>query len=62
MGITVQDVTPTAVTERGLTVDEGALVISVAEDSPAERAGLEVDDVIVQVDGVPDRSARASWC
>lgn len=53
MGITVQDVTPTAVTERGLTVDEGALVISVAEDSPAKRTGLEVDDVIVQVDGVP---------
>ena len=53
MGITVQDVTPTAVTERDLTVDEGALVISVAEDSPAARAGLEVDDVIVQVDGVP---------
>jgi len=53
MGITVQDVTPTAVTERDLTVDEGALVISVAEDSPAERAGLQVDDVIVQVDGVP---------
>jgi len=53
MGITVQDVSPTAVTERGLTVDEGALVISVAEDSPASRAGIEVDDVIVQVDGVP---------
>ena len=53
MGITVQDVTPTAVTERNLTVDEGALVISVADDSPASRAGLEVNDVIVQVDGVP---------
>ena len=53
MGITVQDVTPTAVAERGLTVDEGALVISVAEDSPADRAGIEVNDVIVQVDGVP---------
>ena len=53
MGITVQDVTPTAVTERGLTVDEGALVVSVAEDSPADRAGIEVNDVIVQVDGVP---------
>ena len=53
MGITVQDVTPTAVTERGLTVDEGALVISVAEDSPADRAGIELNDVIVQVDGVP---------
>ena len=53
MGITVQDVTPTAVTERGLTVDEGALVVSVAEDSPAQRAGIEVDDVIIQVNGVP---------
>ncbi len=53
MGITVQDVSPTAVTERGLTVDEGALVISVAEDSPADRAGIEVNDVIVQVGGVP---------
>lgn len=53
MGITVQDVNPTAVTERGLTVDEGALVISVAGDSPASRAGIEVDDVIVQVNGVP---------
>ena len=53
MGITVQDVTPTAVTERGLTVDEGALVVSVAKDSPADRAGIEVNDVIVQVDGVP---------
>ena len=53
MGITVQDVTPTAVTERGLTVEEGALVISVAGDSPAQRAGIEVNDVIVQLDGVP---------
>ena len=53
MGITVQDVTPVAVTERGLTVEEGALVISVAEDSPADLAGIEVNDVIVQVDGVP---------
>ena len=53
MGITVQDVTPTAVTERGLTVDEGALVVSVAEDSPAQRAGIEVDDVIIRVNGVP---------
>ncbi len=53
MGITVQDVTPIAVTERSLTVDEGALVISVADDSPAQRAGIEVNDVIVRVDGVP---------
>lgn len=53
IGVTVQDVTPTVATERGLTVDEGALVISVAPGGPAERAGIEEDDVIVRLDGMP---------
>ena len=53
IGVTVQDVTPTVATERGLTVDEGALVISVAPDGPAERAGIEPDDVIVRLDDLP---------
>lgn len=53
IGVTVQDVTPTVATERGLTVDEGALVISVAPGGPAERAGIEDDDVIVRLDGMP---------
>lgn len=53
IGVTVQDVTPTVATERGLTVDEGALVISVAPGGPAERAGIEADDVIVRLDGMP---------
>ena len=52
IGVTVQDVTPTVATERGLTVDEGALVISVAPGGPAERAGIEEDDVIVRLDGM----------
>ena len=53
IGVTVQDVTPTVATERGLTVDEGALVISVAPGGPAERAGIEPDDVIVRLDDLP---------
>ncbi len=53
IGVTVQDVTPTVATERGLTVDEGALVISVAPGGPAERAGIEEDDVIVRLDDLP---------
>jgi serine protease Do len=31
--------------------DEGLLVLSVEEDTPAEKAGLEIGDVIVRVDG-----------
>ena len=50
IGVTVQDVTPTTATERGLAVDEGALVVSVAPGGPAERAGIEEDDVIVRLD------------
>ena len=53
IGVTVQDVTPTVATERGLTIDEGALVISVAPGGPAERAGIEPDDVIVRLDDLP---------
>lgn len=42
----------------GMTVDEsdeGLLVVSVFDDSPAERAGIRPDDVIVRVDGRPLR-------
>ncbi|NIM18377.1 MAG: PDZ domain-containing protein [Candidatus Aminicenantes bacterium] len=34
----------------GLKEDEGALILKVEEDSPAEKAGLKSGDVIVQVD------------
>jgi predicted metalloprotease with PDZ domain len=34
----------------GLKKDEGALILKVEEDSPAEKAGLKSGDVIVQVD------------
>lgn len=40
-----------------VSADSGARVIGVSDDSPAQRAGLRVDDVIVALDGEPVRSA-----
>ena len=35
-----------------MTVPKGALVSQVMPDSPAEKAGLQVSDVIIEFDGV----------
>ena len=50
VGVSIQDVTPVNAAERGLSVDEGVLILGVVDGGPADRAGLEVDDVIVMVD------------
>jgi serine protease DegQ len=56
-------VVPRPVTEEinesfGLGVDEGALVLSVSEGSPAARAGLREGDVMVELDGEPIRTVE----
>lgn len=38
---------------------EGALLIDVVEDSPADRAGLRVGDIIFEIDGDPLVEARS---
>ena len=48
MGVTVQTVT-TALTAYG--IPNGAMIMSVDAGSPAEAAGLQVQDVVVEVDG-----------
>ncbi|PDV98483.1 S41 family peptidase [Candidatus Chloroploca asiatica] len=35
------------------TLDEGGLITSTAPDSPAERAGIQLNDLIVAVNGIP---------
>ena len=35
-------------------VVEGAYVVEVVKDSPAEKAGIEVEDIIVEFDGIPN--------
>jgi carboxyl-terminal processing protease len=34
-------------------IDEGVRILSVMEDTPAERSGLEDNDIIVEIDGAP---------
>ena len=51
MGVMLTDVTPPLQQALGLQVARGALVQDVTVDSPAQRSGIRVYDVIVDVEG-----------
>ncbi|MCX7915593.1 MAG: DegQ family serine endoprotease [Verrucomicrobiae bacterium] len=51
LGIIIQDLTPELAEQFGVSDAKGALVAQVAPESPAQRAGLQVGDVIVRYDG-----------
>jgi Do/DeqQ family serine protease len=51
LGAKLQEVTPDIADSLGLPRPSGALVASVAADSPAAHAGIKTGDVIVSVDG-----------
>lgn len=51
LGVRLQDVDQEDVSRLNLPEEKGALVERVEEDSPAEKAGLEADDVIVRYHG-----------
>jgi membrane-associated protease RseP (regulator of RpoE activity) len=51
LGVSLNDISPELSDYFGATKENGVLVESVADDSPAEKAGLRVGDVIVSVDG-----------
>lgn len=51
LGISIQDITPKIVRQKGLKSEEGAYITEVLEESPAESAGLEKGDVIVEFGG-----------
>jgi serine protease Do len=53
LGVSVQDVNQTLANSFKLAKPEGALIASVVKGSPAEKAGLQVGDVIQSVDGQP---------
>ena len=52
MGVRIRDVDEEIAKAFGLKEPKGALVESVEEDSPAEKAGLKHGDIIVKVDAV----------
>jgi len=51
LGVTVQDVNATLAQSFGLDRPHGALVSSVDASSPAEKAGVQVGDIILKYDG-----------
>jgi serine protease Do len=51
VGIGLQNLTPELMKGLNVREKEGALISQVYEGSPAEKAGLKVGDIIVQIDG-----------
>ncbi len=51
LGVLIQEVTRDLAESFGMKNPHGALVAKVLEDSPAERAGIQVGDVIVEFNG-----------
>lgn len=51
LGVTIQDVDKNLAESFGLKRPRGALLVQVAEDGPADKAGLEAGDIIVTFDG-----------
>ena len=53
MGVIPVSLTPELSAQNDLPVDYGAYVTGVSPDGPADIAGVEVDDIIIAIDGVP---------
>src|SRR5512139_393654 len=51
LGVSIQEVTPELAKSFGLKEKKGALVSQVSKGSPAEKAGVEQGDVIMEFDG-----------
>jgi len=58
LGVVIQDLTPELAESFGMKTTEGVLVADVATESPADEAGLQRGDVIVELDGTPLDSAQ----
>ena len=57
LGVTIQEVNADLAKQFGLKETKGALVSDVLEGSPAEKAGIERGDVMIDLDGKPVESA-----
>ena len=57
VGVTVINLTPQTVEDRALETANGTLVTEIDDGGPAQAAGIEVDDIIVSIDGVPIRDS-----
>ncbi|MFT5842663.1 MAG: serine protease DegQ, partial [Pseudohongiellaceae bacterium] len=58
LGVAIADATPEIVAALEVDVDYGAVVTSVMPNSAAEMAGVQLSDVIVEIDGKEVRGSR----
>jgi serine protease Do len=58
LGVVIQDVDQDTAKALGLSEPKGALVASVEEGDPADKAGIQAGDVILEVNGQAVESAR----
>src|SRR5215471_8935348 len=58
LGVFVDEVTTDRMKELGLSQERGAVIMKVVKDSPAEKAGLKENDVIISFNGRPVDSVR----
>ena len=55
MDVSVEDVTPAIANRLGLNVQEGVIITRIAQRGAAFNAGLQVGDVITDIDGIPTK-------
>ncbi len=58
LGVAVQPVTPAIASGFGLKQASGALISEVTKDSPAQKAGLQRGDVVLELNGKPVTDSR----
>lgn len=58
LGVTVQDLTDELEKYFGLSDKEGALVVKVLENAPAQKSGMKDSDIIKQFDNKPVKNVR----
>ncbi|HEV2977276.1 MAG TPA: trypsin-like peptidase domain-containing protein [Casimicrobiaceae bacterium] len=59
LGIEPQEVTPEVAVAFALREVDGVLIRGVLKNGPADRAGLQVHDMVVEIDGKPTRDGTA---
>jgi serine protease Do len=58
LGVSISDIQEDDATELGLPAERGAFVEKVEVESPAEEAGIQQGDVVIEFDGEPVLSVR----
>ena len=58
LGVSIQSIDPENASALGVEIDYGALISSIEPGSAAEKAGLQVDDIIIQIDNEKISNSR----